>query len=373
MIRLAIPEIGDEEIAAVEEVLRSGWLIQGQNVKVFEDTVAGYVGTHHAISVNSGTSALYLALISLGVSKGDEVITSALSFPATANTIELVGAKPVFVDIEMDTYNLDVNLIENNISARTRAIMPVHLFGQMADMKPIVEIAEHYGLGIIEDAAPALGATYEVNGIHRKAGSFGDIGCFSFHPRKVITTGEGGMITTNDDHLALKLRRLRNHGMETNGTTTDFVLAGFNNRMTEIQAAIGIVQMRKIDQMVAQRQHLAEVYEGLFKGIPWVHIPQTFRKSNHTYQAYVVVIEESMLREHLINGLRLAGIETTLGAYAVHATEYYKQKYCYADNDFPNASLVFTQSIALPLYPSMSEASVKFVVDSMKMVEQYAR
>lgn len=372
MIRLTIPEIDDDEIQAVKEVLDSGWLIQGEKVKRFEQLVADYVGTRHAVAVNSGTSALHLSLLSLGLAKGDEVITSDFTFPATANVIELVGAKPVFVDINLDTYNLDAAQLEAKITQRTKVITPVHLFGQAADMKPILELARKHNLKIVEDAAPALGATCKVNGEAGQAGSFGDLGCFSFHPRKVITTGEGGMITTNDDELAATLRKLRNHGMEPQETGTDFVLAGFNNRMTEMPAAIGIVQMRKLDQTIYRRQRLAQLYNELLSGIPWLKTPQMLDGANHIYQTYAVLLDDKIDRNSLISRLNKAGIETTIGTYAIHQTRYYKNKYGFDINDFPNARIAFELGLVLPLYPRMTEGDVRYVVNSLKEAERNA-
>jgi len=366
MIRLTIPEIDSDEIQAVKEVLNSGWLIQGKKVRQFEELVAGYTGTKHAVAVNSGTSALYLSLLSLDLAEGDEVITSDFSFQATANIIELAGTRPVLVDIDLNTYNLDVNEIAAKITSRTRAIIPVHLFGQAANMQPVIELAKKYNLKIIEDAAPALGATCELNGKTKQAGSFGELGCFSFHPRKVITTGEGGMITTDDDKLVEKLRKLRNHGQEQQGAKIDFVLAGFNNRMTEMQAAIGIVQMQKLDQIISRRQQLAQLYNELLSEVPWLKTPQTLSGANHTYQAYVILLDDSINRDWFIKRLNESGVETAIGTYAMHQTAYYRQKYGFGVDDFPKAKIAFEQCLALPLYSRMSEDEARIVVSHLK-------
>jgi len=362
MIRLTIPEFDSAEFDAVKEVLNSGWLIQGNNVSKFEGTVAEYVGTRHAVAVNSGTSALHLSLLALGITSGDEVITTDFTFPATANVIELVGAKPVLVDIDLDTYNIDVTQVEAKITERTKAIMPVHLFGQVAGMKPIMEFAQRYKLKIIEDAAPALGATYSLDGKVKQAGSFGDLGCFSFHPRKVITTGEGGMITTDDEELALKLRKLRNQGMESRGNKVIFNLPGLNNRMTEIQAAIGIAQMNKLKQFISRRQQLAILYDELLHDIEWIKLPKALDGRNHTYQAYVIMLGNGVDRNSVVSRLNELRIETTLGSYSIHQTEYYKTKYAFSSDEFPNARLAFEQSLALPIYPTMNENDVRCVV-----------
>lgn len=368
LIRLTIPEFDSDEFDAVKEVLHSGWLIQGDNVSKFERIVAEYVGTRNAVAVNSGTSALHLSLLSLGISSGDEVITSDFTFPATANVIELVGAKPVFVDIDLDTYNIDATQIETRITERTKAIMPVHLFGQATDMKPIMELAQRYNLKIIEDAAPALGATYNMDGKVKQAGSFSDLGCFSFHPRKVITTGEGGMITTDDDGLALKLRKLRNQGMESRENKVIFTLPGLNNRMTEMQAAIGIVQMNKLGRMISRRQHLANLYDELLRNVAWLKLPKILGDRNHIYQAYVIMLGKGIDRNNVISRLNELRVETTIGSYSIHQTEYYKIKYAFSSDEFPNARHAFEQSLALPLYPGLSDDDVRYVAKKLTLI-----
>ncbi len=254
MIRLTIPSIEEDDLQAVCEVLRSGYLVQGEKVKGFEETVAGFVGTKYAVAVSSGTAALHLALMALLTRPKDLVVVTAYSFVATANVIELCGAQPVFVDTQPDTFNMDPNCLEKTLNRlmantetaqRVKAILPVHSFGQMADMPAILDVARRYGLPVIEDAACALGAKL----YGREAGTWGVMGCFSFHPRKAITTGEGGIITTNDETLARSLRALRNHGQDPDAKAPDFTFFGFNYRMTEFQAALGISQMGKVDRM----------------------------------------------------------------------------------------------------------------------------
>jgi perosamine synthetase len=244
MIRLTIPSIEEEDLQAVEDVLKTGFLVQGENVAGFEKSLAEYLKADHAIAVSNGTAALHLSLLSLDVGPGDIVLVTAYSFTATANVIELCGAEPVFVDIQPDTFNMDPDCLRaelNRLMAlketrkRVKAILPVHAFGLMADMGRILAEAGKYGLPVIEDAACALGACLE----DKPAGTWGTLGCFSFHPRKAITTGEGGVINTNDPILAKKLRALRNHGLDPDSPTPDFILPGLNYRMTEFQAALG--------------------------------------------------------------------------------------------------------------------------------------
>jgi perosamine synthetase len=233
-IPLMVPDIQQQDIDAVVSVLKTGMLVQGKKVEELENNVAKYLGVRHVIAASSGTATLHLALLASGIGTGDEVIVPAFSFIATANAIELVGATPIFVDIDLDTFNININLIEQAISSRTKAILPVHEFGLSCDISEICELAKRYNLSVIEDAACALGA--KENG--RFTGTTGDVGSFSFHPRKAITSGEGGILTTNDDEMARKLRILRNHGIENKDGKTEFVAAGLNYRLTDFQAAL---------------------------------------------------------------------------------------------------------------------------------------
>jgi dTDP-4-amino-4,6-dideoxygalactose transaminase len=256
MIRLTIPSIDEDDLHAVREVLASGYLVQGKKVAAFEQIVADYVGTKYAVVVSNCTAALHLSLLALDVRPGDLVLVTAYSWLSTANVIELCGAHPVFVDISPDSFNMNPDCLKKALERlmtatdsgrRVKAILPVHTFGQMADMPAILKLAELYNIPVIEDAACALGAT-----LHgRQAGTWGMMGCFSFHPRKAITTGEGGILTTNDSALASRLRALRNHGQDPDASSPDFIMPGFNYRMTEFQAALGITQMAKLDRIIA--------------------------------------------------------------------------------------------------------------------------
>ncbi len=232
MIRLAIPEIGETEVDAVAGVLRTGFLVQGEHVRIFEERMADFVGARHAVAVSSGTAALHLALLALGVGPGDEVVVPGFTHPATANVVELVGARAILVDVDLRTFNIDPAAVAEAIGPRTKAIMPVHLFGQPAEMGSLLRLAADRGLSVIEDAACALGSAYR----GQRCGTFGTVAAFSFHPRKVITTGEGGILTTNDDGMAAHLRRLRNHGQEIDRGRGRFLEAGLNYRLTDFQA-----------------------------------------------------------------------------------------------------------------------------------------
>jgi len=353
MTRLTIPEIGEEEIEAVAAVLRSGYLVQGQQVQEFERLVGEYVGVRHAVAVSSGTAALHLALLALGIGPGDEVIVPDFTFPATANVVTLTGATPVLVDIDLATFNIAVDRIRQAITSKTKAILPVHLFGQPADMEPICRIAQQHGLFVVEDAACALGAEYR----GRKCGGIGHVGCFSFHPRKVITTGEGGMVVTDDESIAECVRQLRNHGMVKRDEGTWFERAGLNYRMTEFQGAFGVVQMKRLDGIIARRAELAGLYDRLLSPLDFIIRPREAAGVRHSWQSYVVLLQEGIDRDRVMRGLREHGIETTLGTYSVSAQP------CYAGGEWnvPNSRRAYEQSLCLPLYPRMSAADVEMI------------
>ncbi len=364
MIRLAIPEIGDEEIQAVADVLRTGHLVQGRNVGRFEEDVAAYVGVKHAVAVSSGTAALHLALAALEIGPGDEVIVPDFTFPATANVVALLGATPVLVDIDPMTYNVRVDELAPAITPRTKAIMPVHLFGQPANMRPILELAAACGLPIVEDAACALGATYH----GRPCGALGRMGCFSFHPRKAITTGEGGMIVTDDDTLAERLRLLRSHGMSLysglqtpNPEGARFVLPGFNYRLTDFQAALGVAQMKRLEEIVQRRVALAALYQQALAAVPRLVRPHTIEGVRHIWQSYVVMLDDGIDRGAVIDRLRSQGVEATIGTYAVSA----QPAFASPPRHLPGSLHAFRHSLCLPLHSRMTASDVEIVVDSL--------
>jgi perosamine synthetase len=361
MFRLSIPSIGREEELAVSEVLKSGFFVQGKKVAQFEEAVAAYLGVKHAVAVNSGTSALHVALLAMGIGPGDEVILPDYTFPATVNVVELTGAKPVIVDIEPNTYNMDPRQVEAAVTPRTRAIMPVHLFGQSADLDPILKVAQKHKLQILEDAACVLGARYK----GRLCGTIGDAGCFSFHPRKIITTGEGGMVVTDKPAIAERLRILRNHGMEfrPNTNSIDFVAAGFNYRMTEMNAAIGLVQMKKLSKFIAGRQKVAREYDRRLKKISWIKTPVTPKTNTHMYQAYIVHVDPSVNRDRLMGYLKSHGIEVNFGTYALHRLSFYKTKYRLQAGRFPAAEDAFKTTLALPLYERLTKHQIHAIAD----------
>jgi perosamine synthetase len=371
MIRLMIPSIEEDDIQSVQEVLASGFLVQGAKVAEFEEAVTERVGTKYAIAVSSCTAALHLALLSLDVGPGDLVLVTAYSFVATANVIQLCGAQPIFVDIDPGTFNLDANRLEDvlerlmaspSTAARVKAILPVHTFGQMADMPSILQVAERFQLPVIEDAACALGAKL----YNRNAGTWGVMGCFSFHPRKAITTGEGGIITTNRPELAHRLRTLRNHGLDPDAENPDFILPGFNYRMTEFQAALGITQLKKLEQILASRRSLAVHYNQLLNDTPVIS-PQTAQGSEPVYQSYVVQLPKGLgiQRRNLISRLKEKGIETTIGTWHIPLTTFYRSRYGYQIGDFPVTDRVYECSLTLPMYMRMLEEEQEMVVHAL--------
>lgn len=348
MIRLAEPDIGEEEVRAVADVLLTGQLVQGRNVGDFEACVAAYVGRKHGIAVSSGTAALHLALLALDVGRGHEVLIPDFTFPATANVVELVGATPVLVDIDLETFNVDPESLRRAVSSRTRAVLPVHLFGQPADMDPVAALAREHGLSVIEDAACALGAKYR----NRPCGAIGDVACLSFHPRKVITTGEGGMVLIDDDALAERLRMLRNHGIRHGGGEVRFEAAGFNYRMTDFQAALGVVQMRRLDAILARRAELAARYDKVFTGMSRIRAPRVMEGAKHAWQAYVTLLGADVDRATVQRRLLEQGIETSLGTYAVSAQPHYRARV----STMPASRRAYEASLCLPLHSRMSDA-----------------
>lgn len=364
MIRLCEPEIGDAEIESVSNVLKSGYLVQGKYVRKFEERIEKYLNVKHAVAVSSGTAALHLALISLDIGRGDEVIVPDFTFPATANVVELVGAKPVFVDIDPETLSIDASKIESRINSNTKAIIPVHEFGQPANMSEIMKISKKYGIKVIEDAACALGACF----INNYAGTIGDIGCFSLHPRKAITTGEGGIIVTKDSVIAEKLQILRNHGISSVDGTIDFVAAGFNYRLTDIQGAIGCIQIEKLDDIIKRRREIAQLYYRGLKNNNKLSLPVYGRNRNHIFQTFYVMLSNALDRDTIIKGLREHGIESNYGAYALHSLSFYRNKYSYDPSEYINTTVACKHGLALPLHSRMSNEDAEFVIDKLNLI-----
>lgn len=361
-IPLSSPDIQEKDINAVVNVLRSGMLVQGENVERFEAAVSELTGSPFAVAVSNGTATMHLSLIALGIGIGDEVIVPAFSYVATANVVELVGAKPVFVDIDINTFNIDVNQVENAITSRTKAIIPVHEFGLACDIEAIMIIANKYGLYVIEDAACALGATQN----SKSVGTFGNAGSFSFHPRKAISSGEGGMITVNDKDLSKELKILRNHGLSFETGKMDFVKAGYNYRMTDFQAALVVSQMERFQKTLEKKRKLANIYLSSLKG-SGLTLPLVPTDRPHTWQTFHVLVDNSIDRDNLIIRLRENGVGTNYGAQCIPAQTYYFDKYdINSKKYFPNAWLAYTKGLALPLYEKLSDSQIEQISQIVK-------
>ena len=372
VIQIAKPDTGEEEWQALRGPLESGWLTQGPKVAAFEKAFAARHEVKHALATTSCTTALHLILAAMEIGPGDEVIVPAFTWVATANVVLHCGATPVFVDVERESFNMDPALVAAKITPRTKAIIAVHLFGLCADMDAIAKAAP--GIPIVEDAACAAGAAYK----GRHAGSLGLAGAFSFHPRKSITTGEGGMVTTNDARLALRADSLRNHGADISEEQrhvapkpyllADFNLAGFNYRMTDLQGAVGLVQLGKMDRYIDERQKWAEFYARELKGIPWLRVPRVPAGCRHGWQSYVCMVDEKKAgrpRNDIMDRLMQKGINTRPGTHAVHMLGYYRTKFGLKPDDFPAARDCDRQSMAIPLHNRMSEDDYHYVARAL--------
>jgi len=361
MLKLTRPRIQEDAIAKVVEILRSGNFVQGHHVRAFEKTLEEYLSVRHAVACTSGTAALHLALLAADVHAGEEIICPAFTFPATANAVERAGANTVLVDINLEDFCIDASKIEKSATEKTRAMIAVHEFGQSAEIDKISAIGDGLGLDVIEDAACALGT--EHNGL--KVGTFGLMGCFSFHPRKAITTGEGGLVVTDDGDLAYKLRALRNHGISLKDGHQDFLYAGLNYRMTEFQAALGLSQLAVIEDSIATRIRQAERYDRALIAADMIRTPPRFNNRRATYQTYHVLVDDNIDRNKLIDSLKTAGIETNLGAQAINCLTYYRHKYGYAPDDFPNATKAYHQGLALPIGSHLKDEDIDFIAETL--------
>lgn len=356
MIPIAKPLIGEEEINAVTEVLRSGAIAEGQKVKDFEIAFADYIGTSYAVAVNSGTAALHAALLAHGIGNGDEVITSPFTFAATSNSVLFTGAKPVFADIKEDTFNIDPERILEKITPKTRAIIPVHLYGQSADMKRIMEIAQENDLIIIEDACQAHGATFE----GKKVGSFGT-GTFSFYPTKNMTTGEGGIITTNDKAVAEKAKMIRSHGSR---QRYYHEILGYNLRMTDIAAAIGLVQLKKVDGFNESRIKNAQYLNRSLNNIKGISLPHIDTRCKHVFHQFTVRIRNDISRDNLVSMLNMRGIGT--GIYyplPTHKQPLYRDR-GYNDS-LPVSEKASSEVFSLPVHPAINRTDMDTISETL--------
>lgn len=374
MIPITKPFFGPEEAKAIQEPLETGWIVQGPYVKRFEEKFSQYGGNPFSVATSSCTTALHIAVAILGLKPGDEVIVPAFTWISTANVVEYMGAKAVFCDIDLATFNIDPKKIEEKITDRTVGIIPVHLFGLSAEMPAILEIAEKHGLWTVEDAACAFGAF--LHGRH--AGTWGHMGAFSFHPRKSITTGEGGMITTSNPEYDSLARSLRDHGASRSdfarhGEKAGFLLAeykhlGYNYRMTDIQGALGCVQMDRAEWILNRRREIAAVYDERLARHPGITTPRVPPGHLHGYQSYVCFYsaDAPIPRNDLMAKLEAKGIATRQGTHAPVLLDYYREKYHLREEDYPNAVAADRQSLSLPLFATMTPEEQEAVCSALE-------
>jgi dTDP-4-amino-4,6-dideoxygalactose transaminase len=383
---------GPEEFEAIQQPLRDGWVVQGKQVGEFEASFSEFVGSPYSLACSSGTAALHIAVIAMGIKPGDEVIVPGFTWIATANVVELTGAQPVFCDINLESFNINPELITDSVTSRTVGVIPVHLFGWCAEMEPVLELARNKELWTVEDATCALGGWYR--GKH--AGTIGDIGCFSFHPRKSITTGEGGMVTTSEEMVARICDGLRNHGAcqrqtdvggkENQGPMLpEYSLAGFNYRLTDIQGALGLAQLRRINFLLAERRRCAERYAESLSDLEWLRLPAPPKDVMvHAWQSYVTLFapEEPtmenvdrlhMERNRLMNTLQRCGIATRQGTHAPPHLDYYARKYQIRPEDYPASYIADRLSLALPLYPGISDEEIDYVIENVRSFRRSKR
>ncbi len=362
-IPLARPDIRDEDIKCAVEVLQSGMLVQGKNVELAESKLSKLLNSENAALLSNGTATLHAALISLGIGKGDEVIVPAFSYVATANVVELVGATCVFCDIDISTFNIDASKIEKLITAKTKAIIPVHEFGLSCEIETIVQIAKENSLFVIEDAACALGATYS----GKQVGTFGDFGSFSFHPRKAISSGEGGLLVSNNRQNIDKIKILRNHGIEMQNGRMEFVNAGLNYRMTDFQAALLNSQLNRFDTILKRKQEISEIYCSHIKNKNLI-LPHVPNNCTHTWQTFHLLVSEKN-RDEVIQQLKNVNIGTNYGAQCIPEMKYYLNKYNQdCAQQFPNAKRAYENGIAIPLYELLNEVEIQYIIEQINLI-----
>ncbi len=352
-IRLAFPDVGEEELAEIAAVLETGQLTMGPKVEEFEALLASAAGTEHAAAVSSGTAALHLAVLALGIAEGDEVLVPAYTFPATANVVALAGGRPVLVDVDPVTMNIDPEDAARRVTAQTKAVLAVHLFGRPARLEELPDVP------VLEDAAGALGAAHR----GRPCGSLGLLACFSFHPRKIVTTGEGGAVTTNDALLDERVRSLRHHGWSPSSGYDDMPAPAFNYRLSDVLAALGIPQLRRLDELLAARERIAAGYAERLAHLDVV-LPAADPGDRHGWQAYVVQVDR---RDEVMAALRAQGIGCQIGTYALHRLGAYRDQ-----GPFPGADAAFERALALPLHGRLTDGELDRVADALdKLVSHH--
>jgi perosamine synthetase len=367
MIRIPLsrPEIMNRDIKSVLKVLKTPNLSLGPKVEEFEDKIAHFIGSKYAVAVNSGTSGLHLCVKALGIGKGDEVITTPFSFVASANCVLYEGTKPVFVDIDPKTLNLDVDQIEHKITKRTKAILPVHVFGNPCDMGKMVTVARRHRLWIIEDACEAMGAEYR----GRRVGNFGISGVFGFYPNKQLTTGEGGMIVTDNKKIAEICRSLRNQGRTSGERWLSHHRLGYNYRLSDIQCALGISQMERITTILERRERVARYYQIRLKDVKGIELPYSEKGNKISWFVFVIRLDKNYQKRHrdeLMRRLMAHGIECNNYFPPIHLQPFYRKTFGYGKGDFPITESVSERTLALPFYNYLKEAQVQYVCDVLK-------
>jgi len=375
------PDIGEAEAEAVLDTLRSGWLTTGSKVKQFEADFAKYLGCSHAVAVNSCTAALHLALEAVGIEQGDEVIVPTMTFTASAEVVLYFKAKPVLVDCLPDTLNVDPDCVARAITPKTKAIIPVHFGGQPCDMDSILEIARRHKLYVIEDAAHALPSNYR----GKRVGTIGDITCFSFYATKTITTGEGGMATTQNPEWAARMRMMSLHGISHDAWKRytkegswyyEVLYPGFKYNLTDIAAAIGIEQLKKCDRFWQARERTALIYQHGFADLAEIQLPTCRENAQHAWHLFVIQLNLERLkitRNEFIEALREQSIGTSVHFIPLHLHPYYRDRFGYKPEDFPNASAVFDRIVSLPIYPGMTESDVEKVIEAVTNITKANR
>lgn len=368
-----LPSIGEEEIAELVEVLRSGWLTTGPRARQFEEAFAAHVGARHAVAVNSCTAALHLALEAVGIGPGDEVILPTYTFAATGEVVTYQGARPVLADCRQDTFNIDATTIEPLITPKTRAIIPVHIGGQPCDMDPIMKLANAHRLHVIEDAAHALPATYK----GKMIGAIGDLTAFSFYATKPITTGEGGMVTTTRDDYAARMKQMSLHGLSGDAWNRysdkghwyyEILDFGFKYNMTDLAAALGIQQLRRSDDFYKRRREIARMYSEGFSGLETCAIPEEADYGTHAWHLYILQLNPAAVtggRNEVIRSLGKQGIGSSVHFIPLHLHPVYRKRFGYRHGAFPIAERIFERAISLPIYPGMTDANVGRVIESV--------
>lgn len=363
-VRLISLSFGGGLSREIEEILESGCLVQGERVRRFEEELGKFLAAPRVVAVSSGTAALHLSLMALGVTVGDTVIVPAFTFPATANVVEQLGARVRFVDVDPDTFNISPRELEVACREGAKAVVPVHLFGVPADMHTVMEIAGSTGTKVVEDAACALGAAFR----EQKCGTFGDAGVYSFHPRKLLTTAEGGLATSREKRHADAVRSLRDHGLDRGRAGKDIFVPGLNYRMSELHAALGLASLRAFEKEISDRERLASRYESGLARLGKVRMQTVPEGGKRVYQSFTVCLPESTPRDEVISTMWKMGVETTIGTYGVHLLAYYRQKYGIRREDCPNATALHERSLTLPLHSGMTDEDVDYVLECLGRV-----